>query len=89
MIVIGGEVADDWNTGQAIAAGKRAKSSLPARDEALRAQKLNALYSFQGDKRRELSREFCRIDRRHYCVNGISRVEYKRETVEEIERWLR
>ena len=82
------QTGDDITMGRAVHAAKREASQLPKLDKALNLAKLQALYSFQGDVRRGLSKEFERIDRRHYCHNGISRVEYRRETMEAINEWL-
>lgn len=79
--------ADDCTLGAAVAAAK-GNSQMPRKDEATRRKKLSALYSLQGDARAALSMEFQRIDRRHYCVNGISHVEYRRESEETGDDWL-
>ena len=71
----------------AVAASKKSGSS-PKRDQATRNNKLTALHMLQGDTRDALSHEFQRIDRRHYCVNGISYVEMRREVAAAIEDWL-
>lgn len=82
------QVAEDDTLAAAVSAGKWGKSQMPKCDEALHMAKMNALHVLLGDARVSLSKEFERIDRRHYCHHGVSRVEYRREVMEAIGDWV-
>ena len=82
------QVAEDDTLGASVSAAKLGNSSMPARDEALNMAKLSALHVLLGEARVSLSKEFERIDRRHYCHHGVSRVEYRREVMEAIGDWV-
>ena len=89
MAIFDAETADDYVISRAIPAAQRVTEGTPRIDGALHYRKVQALYQLQGDERRALSRALQRVDRRHYTKYGISRVEYRRETNETIEMFLR
>ena len=86
--IMSSQVADDDTLTAAVNEAKLGNSSMPAVDEALNMAKLNALHVLLGEARVSLSKEFERIDRRHYCHHGVSRVEYRREVMEAIGDWV-